>query len=889
MKSKGSSMPSFLRRSATAVGVLISVLAVSATSMIGVTPTARADSAVTPYTSTIRVSGAGWGHGYGMSQYGAYGAAVSGLSWKQILAFYYPGTKLAALPSGGTVRVWITADDDASLTVLAATGLRLRDTARGTTWTLPTGKDYTQWKITRSGSASVLSHRTAAGSWKTTKPALVTTALWQVENPHTSLVKVALPGSRVRELRGQVSLTPYGPSARTVNRLPMEDYLRSVVPSEMPTSWAADAVRAQSVAARSYAARLRAGSSTSAYDLCDTTSCQVYTGAADTVSGRRTSHETAAGDAAIRATANSVVMSGSSVALTQFASSNGGHSAQGGYVYLAPKTDPYDGVTRNQTWTMSLTSTIVQQAYPTIGTLRSVRVVSRDGQGRWGGRVKQVALVGSRSTVTISGDTFRTRFGLKSTLFTLAGGIAPSGVVYARWQTLGGVTGWVGAPAGSERPVGTGREARFDGADLLWSPVTGTHEVHGKIRATYRRLGGATWKLGFPTTDQTNGPVAGSRQNLFTGGAIYWSSATGAWEVHGKIYAYYASSASIRTRLGLPLGDQQKGSVTGTRMTYLQRGAIYWTSRSALGRSVGRPIPCTASSVRRSPDWGCPPPACAPRPPAAWSSSSTAGSAARPRGPAPSPTADPPFRLSSVTECCPSVGLSTDLAENSGFRPAVGSQCPRDVPVIRVDPIVRRLPDDLPEARVWRPDLLAAPEDPGPGAWIQPALFATPRRSVSRHRPFADLLDGARFDPSGGGSRRGRGSVQVTVFGPAPPRDLPDVRRWSLNLGIAIVEVLLGHRALAQLLRWLNDETLGRLGLAASVARDRRGAPVRRERLTVASTRVQILGPDVVEVCLHATRRADRFVVAFRLVAERDRWLCTELDLLTPQRQQTPP
>lgn len=207
--------------------------------------------------------------------------------------------------------------------------------------------------------------------------------------------------------------------------------------------------------------------------------------------------------------------------------------------------------------------------------------------------------------------------------------------------------------------------------------------------------------------------------------------------------------------------------------------------------------------------------------------------------------------------------------------------------MIRVDPIVRRLPDDLPEARVWRPDLSTSIEDRGPGTWIQPALFPTPRRSVSRHRPFADLLDGARFAASGTGSRRGRGPVQVTIFGAAPRRDLPDVRRWSVNLGVAIVEVLLGHRALAQLLRWLNDETLGQLGLAASAARDRRAGPVRRERLAVASARVQILGPDTVEVCLHATRQTDRYVVAFRLVADGDRWVCTELDLLTPHRPPT--
>ena len=65
---------------------------------------ARADLAVSP-SFTIR--GAGWGHGWGMSQYGAYGAARKGLTWKQILTFYYPGTRLSSMSAGTKIKVWI--------------------------------------------------------------------------------------------------------------------------------------------------------------------------------------------------------------------------------------------------------------------------------------------------------------------------------------------------------------------------------------------------------------------------------------------------------------------------------------------------------------------------------------------------------------------------------------------------------------------------------------------------------------------------------------------------------------------------------------------------------------------------------------------------------------
>ncbi|HET9779077.1 MAG TPA: hypothetical protein VFP81_07320, partial [Propionibacteriaceae bacterium] len=107
------------------LGVAVA-LAVIGTSAVLSTIPARADFAV---SASFTIRGAGWGHGWGMSQYGAYGAARKGLTWKQILAFYYPGTRLSSMPAGAKIKVWITADNDSSLRVLPATGLTVRDTA----------------------------------------------------------------------------------------------------------------------------------------------------------------------------------------------------------------------------------------------------------------------------------------------------------------------------------------------------------------------------------------------------------------------------------------------------------------------------------------------------------------------------------------------------------------------------------------------------------------------------------------------------------------------------------------------------------------------------------------------------------------------------------------
>ena len=87
-----------------------------------------------PASGTLALTGHGYGHGHGMSQYGAQGAALKGLTYSQILAFYYPGTTLGT--AGGNIRVLISADTDNDVRVLPATGLEVREVGTGTSYTL---------------------------------------------------------------------------------------------------------------------------------------------------------------------------------------------------------------------------------------------------------------------------------------------------------------------------------------------------------------------------------------------------------------------------------------------------------------------------------------------------------------------------------------------------------------------------------------------------------------------------------------------------------------------------------------------------------------------------------------------------------------------------------
>ena len=109
-------------------------------------PPAAAEEVVErPADGLFAVQGHGWGHGRGMSQWGAQGAASLGRTAEEIVSFYYPGTARGVV-APAPIRVLLQGDDGADLQVHPATGLSVTDVASGATAVLPSGP--TMWRVT---------------------------------------------------------------------------------------------------------------------------------------------------------------------------------------------------------------------------------------------------------------------------------------------------------------------------------------------------------------------------------------------------------------------------------------------------------------------------------------------------------------------------------------------------------------------------------------------------------------------------------------------------------------------------------------------------------------------------------------------------------------------
>lgn len=373
-----------------------------------------------PSSASVTVNGRGFGHGHGMSQYGAQGAAERGRTHKQILDFYYPGTTWGK--ETGSLRVLLTAASGTDTVVAADWRQVLRDTGTGTTWKLPrsgtvgsgddaTTKAISRWRLTTSGSRSVV-HYLLDGRWRYFRALKGDGEV----SAGAGGVLALQTAAGTRKYRGWLRAARPATSSSdrsTVNVLPMDSYLRGVVPLEIPASWNKYAVRAQAVAARTYAAYERDHPRASWYDICDTTSCQVYGGYGA---------EAAASNQAVKDTAGQALQHDGGPAFTQFGSSSGGWTSAGSVSYLPAKEDPYDDWAGNPVheWSWTTTDTDLERTWPRIGNLSKIAVSTRDGNGTWGGRVSSLTLTGSRGSVTVSGDAFRSALGLRSSWFSFS-------------------------------------------------------------------------------------------------------------------------------------------------------------------------------------------------------------------------------------------------------------------------------------------------------------------------------------------------------------------------------------------------------------------------------------------------------------------------------------
>ena len=372
--------------------------------------------------STVTFHGRGWGHGVGLSQYGARGRALAGQTAEAILAHYYLGATLGSMAPDTPIRVRVLKAYSAS-----ATPLELR--ALGGTWmidgvatTFPAGARVFVTPTT-SGGSTTWRYRVASSGGATLREA-ATTGFRMRPATGATLLQVWSRPSSYDQYRGvlRVRLDTTAPTLNVVNELPLETYLRGVVPAEMPASWPVEALEAQSIAARSYAARrLRPGESY--YDVSDDTSSQVYLGKEG---------EKASTDAVIASTARVVLKSGTSIANTLFHSTGGGATEHNENVFVSssgaqvagpvsylrgrpdrkPDGTPYDAGSPYETWKTStytraqLSSWFADDSRTDVGSLTAIDLRDRGVSGR----LISVTLIGSLGTRKVSGDIFRAVF-----------------------------------------------------------------------------------------------------------------------------------------------------------------------------------------------------------------------------------------------------------------------------------------------------------------------------------------------------------------------------------------------------------------------------------------------------------------------------------------------
>ncbi len=371
---------------------------------------AAAEVVIRPASGTWTVDGHGYGHGRGMSQWGARAAAAAGLTAERILAFYYPGTVRTGI-GNPAVRVRIGADDSVVLRPVAG----MRVSWAGHAIVLPVVRGAVKWQVAARGSTMRLRYGTSR-RWVWWGPALPRQV--NVTSAH-GVLRVYWKDHTATDYRETLTATRSGSGVVTVNRLHLDTYLRGVVPRESPSYWPRQALRAQAVAARTYAyASVRSPRSTR-YDICDTTACQVYGGAARySTRGTRLYGEQRTTTAAVASTAGIVLTAGGRVARTEYSASDGGWIAYGGRSYLRPKRDPYKAGDPYAAWTLRVNVVALGRKFG-LARLDKLEVTGRDGQGAWGGRLTAARLTGidgagKHRTVTVTGARLTSALGARS-------------------------------------------------------------------------------------------------------------------------------------------------------------------------------------------------------------------------------------------------------------------------------------------------------------------------------------------------------------------------------------------------------------------------------------------------------------------------------------------
>ncbi len=329
--------------------------------------------------TTWLVKGAGYGHGVGMSAYGAYGYGKHDWGYKRILGHYFRRTKVKRMRTP-QVRVLLETD---------AGDVRFTNAKRACGRSLRPSRSY-------------LAHRNGSNVRLMSKGGKALTSCGKrLRAQGRGTIKIGGVG----RYRGQLSVIPTGSgSLNVINVLGVDSYVQGVMPVELFPDWPMETLRAFAVAMRSIALTTDVGGE--GFDLYPDTRTQVYGGAG--VETKRTNR-------AVRATRGEVVAyRGKPIQATYFSASGG--RTESGFLgapdvpYLQSVEDPYDYYSPLHEWAFRFSQAAMNSRLGAYldGSLRRIKVTKRGESPR----VDYAKLIGTRGTTTIRGDTLAAALGL---------------------------------------------------------------------------------------------------------------------------------------------------------------------------------------------------------------------------------------------------------------------------------------------------------------------------------------------------------------------------------------------------------------------------------------------------------------------------------------------
>jgi SpoIID/LytB domain protein len=528
--------------------------------------------------------GSGFGHGLGMSQWGAYGLAQDGWPDKRILTHFYSHTTVKQAPSPPkTLRIGLT-QGQASVKLTAQAGpvtIRVADEHTGTVvGQIPRGKTWTVRAVGSKYRVLTATGRRVGGTdWGGTARNLYLTYAG-------AGARVRSPDAGATYNRGSIEFNLYdcaGPGCvmRMILLVAPEPYLYGL--GEVPSSWPMAAMGAQAVAARSYAfAKVAAGQHR---PICN---CGLYDSSLDQVYLGWVKEGGAQGDRWVRAvhqTDDEIVSYSGDAIVAFYTSSDGGYTEDNENVwggtalpYLRGVCDPGDYTSANpsRVWQVRYSAAeVTSRLRGYTGDIGTVRGFADSARGV-SGRIISVRVQGGSGSHVVTGTQFKAALGLKDDRVWVNNDKNVTGPIRATYDAA---NCGPGMPITPEVSVNGGSRQKFQVGAIFHNSGDATVWLQGPIYNEYTAVGGASGTLGLPLSKVV--PITGltgcargdCSRAAFERGRIYWKSGLGANALWGRVLNAFLAHDGVSGSLGFPTSRVSVAGDNSSSATF-ERGSI---------------------------------------------------------------------------------------------------------------------------------------------------------------------------------------------------------------------------------------------------------------------------------------------------------------------------